>query len=178
VIPCRLPVGGMMGLHAESVELALLGLGQISRVAGGRYHGNRSEEDLRCRRRSQPNRLTRLASSPALTRTRTLGRQRLEPFCDHCLRRPRLCGGKPALQDLVLGLQDLDGGFKDVQTRRIVRDGRGVNADMTGRAPASRRPAMNALPPERAWRVAALWSAFARKLSLQRANRLRDRPES
>ena len=31
---------------------------------------------------------------------------------------------------------------------------------------------MNALPPERAWRVAALWSAFARKLSLKRADRV------
>ena len=31
---------------------------------------------------------------------------------------------------------------------------------------------MNALPPERAWRVASLWSGFARKLSLQRADRL------
>jgi hypothetical protein len=52
-----------------------------------------------------------------------IGRQRIEPFCDHCLRRPRLGGGQPAFQDLVLGLQDLDGGFKDVQTRQIVGHG-------------------------------------------------------
>jgi hypothetical protein len=36
---------------------------------------------------------------------------------------------------------------------------------------------MNALPPERAWRVAALWSAFANKLSLKRVDRFRNRPE-
>jgi hypothetical protein len=31
---------------------------------------------------------------------------------------------------------------------------------------------MNALLPERTWRVASLWPAFARKLSLQRADRV------
>ena len=56
-------------------------------------------------------------------RIEPIGRQRVEPFCDHRLRRPRLGGGQPALQDLVLGLQDLDGGFKDIQTRHIVGHG-------------------------------------------------------
>jgi|HubBroStandDraft_6_1064221.scaffolds.fasta_scaffold1315643_2 hypothetical protein len=36
---------------------------------------------------------------------------------------------------------------------------------------------MNDLPPERAWRVTSLWSAFACKLSLKRVDRFRNRPE-
>ena len=42
-------------------------------------------------------------------------------------RRPRLGVGKPALQDLVLGLQSFNVGFEDEQKRRIIRaDGRGA----------------------------------------------------
>jgi len=41
--------------------------------------------------------------------------------------RPRLGVGKPALQDLVLGLQGFNVGIEDVQKRRIIRaDGRGA----------------------------------------------------
>jgi hypothetical protein len=66
-------------------------------------------------------------------RSSALGRLRSEPFGDRLFRlrgfsrRPRLGVGKPALQDLVLGLQGFNVGFEDVQKRRIIRaDGRGA----------------------------------------------------
>jgi hypothetical protein len=66
-------------------------------------------------------------------RAGALGRLRSEPFGDRLFRlrgfsrRPRLGVGKPALQDLVLGLQGFNVGFEDVQKRRIIRvDGRGA----------------------------------------------------
>jgi len=66
-------------------------------------------------------------------RADALGRLRSEPFGDSLFRlrgfsrRPRLGVGKPALQDLVLGLQGFNVGFEDVQKRRIIRaDGRGA----------------------------------------------------
>ena len=49
------------------------------------------------------------------------------PRAPLALGRPRLSGGEPTLQDLVLGLQGLDVGFEDMQKRQIVlADGRGV----------------------------------------------------
>ena len=131
-----------------------------------RREGSPTWPDQRCRnhRRYDPEG-RRLASRRPGRRLAARGRR---PSVDRRLRRPRLSGGEPALQRLVLSLQGLDGGFKDVQKRQIVGMARDGNADMT----ASRRPAMSALSPERAWRVASLGPAFARQLSLERADRV------